>query len=386
MEWLRIGDVARRTGLTPRTLRHYDDLGLLVPSGRSGGDYRLYGPDDLQRLLAIQHLKSLGLSLDEIGAALDEPEFDAADTLARHIAAVEQRLAAEVDLLERLRRLRDAAGAGWDEVLEVIALTERLRHPDAWVRFRATLDEPTAAPRAELIELLRGDPAPGVREGATWALVQQGPGAVDAVLAQLGDPDPGVRQQMAHVLGKFADARATPALIRLLDDPDADVAAKAAFALGQIGGPDAAAALAGALGRGGAAQRAVVVTALGGLGADATDLLVAALADPDAGVRADAAEALGHLEDPAAVDALAAAAADQVDDVAVLALMALGSLVDRGTDDVPVDTDGVPGRGGAVDGPRARAREALASRAGTDGRVGAVARRLLGRATPAAGA
>ena len=83
MEWLRIGEVARRTGLTHRTLRHYDDLGLLVPSGRSGGDYRLYAPEDLDRLLAIQHLKSLGMGLDEIGRALDDPGFDASQALER---------------------------------------------------------------------------------------------------------------------------------------------------------------------------------------------------------------------------------------------------------------------------------------------------------------
>ena len=61
MEWMQIGEVARRTGLTTRTLRHYDALGLLVPSGRSGGDYRQYTLEDVRRLLAIQHLKSLGL-------------------------------------------------------------------------------------------------------------------------------------------------------------------------------------------------------------------------------------------------------------------------------------------------------------------------------------
>ena len=56
MEALRIGEVARRTGLSPRTLRHYDQLGLLVPSQRSTGDYRLYSREDLVRLLAIAHL------------------------------------------------------------------------------------------------------------------------------------------------------------------------------------------------------------------------------------------------------------------------------------------------------------------------------------------
>ena len=137
--WLRIGEVARRTGLTQRTLRHYDQLGLLVPGGRSDGDYRLYSRADLERLLEIQHLKSLGLSLAEVAEALDDPGADAATLLARHVAEVERRVAQEEELLTRLRRLQQAAGTGWEDVLEVIRLTERLRHPDAPVRFEATL-------------------------------------------------------------------------------------------------------------------------------------------------------------------------------------------------------------------------------------------------------
>jgi hypothetical protein len=71
MEWMQIGEVARRTGLTTRTLRHYDALGLLVPSGRSGGDYRQYTLEDVRRLLAIQHLKSLGLGPDRDRGSAD---------------------------------------------------------------------------------------------------------------------------------------------------------------------------------------------------------------------------------------------------------------------------------------------------------------------------
>lgn len=330
MEWLRIGDVARRTGLTHRTLRHYDDLGLLVPSGRSGGDYRLYSEEDLERLLAIQHLKSLGLGLPEIAAALDDPDFDASATLARHIGAVEERIAVEQDLLTRLRRLQDAAGQGWEEVLEVIALSERLRHPEASVRFRAALDASGQTPVADLLDLLRSDPADGVREVATWALVQHGASALDAVVAELHDPDAGVRRQMAHVLGKLADPRAVPALAGLLDDPDPEVAAKAAFGLGQIGGPDAVAALVGVLGRGPATLRATIVAALGRLGTRATAALVTALESDDAARRADAAETLGLIEDPRSAVPLGRLVDDPSPDVRLAALMALSSL---GTDE-----------------------------------------------------
>ncbi len=346
MEWLRIGEVARRTGLTTRTLRHYDELGLLVPSGRTEGDYRMYTLDDVQRLLAIQHLKSLGLGLTEIRAALDDPGFDASATLRRHIEAVEDRIAAEQDLLRRLTSLLASPHDDWDAVLAAIALSERLRHPEAAVRFRATLDAPADIPTPDLIALLRGDPEPGVREVATWALVQRGPAAFDAVSAHLADPDAGVRRQMAHVLGKLADPRGVAPLAALLGDPAPEVAAKAAFGLGQLGGPDAVAALAAALGRGTATQRAGVVTALGRLGAagastpgaaelpgggaaprsEAAGAAMAALAADNPSARADAAEVLGLLEDPAALPALAVAASDPAEDVRLAALMALGAL------------------------------------------------------------
>ena len=360
MEWLKIGEVARRTGLTHRTLRHYDDLGLVSPSGRSGGDYRLYAAEDLERLLAVQHLKSLGLGLEQVRLALDDPDFDAADTLERHIALVEGRLAAEQELLTRLHRLRGAAGAGWDELLDVIALTERLRHPDAWVRFRAALDAPDDAPFETLLDLLRSDPADSVREVATWAVVHQVQAAADAapwvdrLVAEVADADPGVRRQIAHVLGKVADPRAVPALGRLLEDPDPDVVAKAAFALGQTKGPDALATLAAELGRGSALVRATVVTALGGLGADALDPVVARTADQSAVTRADAAEVLGSLGEPGAVPALGGLVSDPAEDVRVAALMALA----------------------AIGGPLASEVIAVAARG--PGRTGTLARRLAG--------
>ena len=323
--WLRIGEVARRTGLTTRTLRHYDDLGLLVPAGRSDGDYRLYGSDDLRRLFDIQQLKSLGLSLHEIAAALDDPSFDAADTLDRHIALVTDRVATERELLTRLRRLSDAADAGWEEVLEVVALTERLRHPEPWVRFRAALEASTVAPLAELIDNLRTDPEPGVREVLTWSIVQHGDAALAPVLVYLTDPDAGVRLRMAHVLSKLADPRAAEPLARLLDDPDAAVRAKAAFALGQVGGGGALEALVGALSSDDPLLADAVVAALARLGASAVLPLTRALGSGMPSVREQAADALGLLADPDAVGALAGALDDRDPAVALAVASALAA-------------------------------------------------------------
>lgn len=328
MEWLRIGEVSKRTGLTHRTLRHYDELGLLVPSGRSGGDYRLYAEEDLVRLLAIQHLKSLGFTLGEVGQALDEPEFDAAALLVRHAELVEQRIAEEQELLARLRHLQHVARAGWQEVLDVIALSERLRHPEGWVRFRAALTQPESAPLADLIDLLASDPEPGVREVATWAITQQGPGVIPSLVAALEGGDQQSRHSLAHVLGKLRHGDGLGALARLLGDADEAVAAKAAFSIGQLKHPGGVRALIGALDDERVSVREAAAASLAEL-PEASDALVSALGGPSARTRAMAAEALGFRREVGAVGQLRAALADDDHEVRFAALLALSAIDTR---------------------------------------------------------
>ena len=67
---MHIGEVAERTGLSLRTLRHYDEIGLLEASGRTDGGFRLYTEDDLQRLMVIRRMKPLGYSLAETQEAM----------------------------------------------------------------------------------------------------------------------------------------------------------------------------------------------------------------------------------------------------------------------------------------------------------------------------
>ena len=70
-EMMHIGELADRTGLSLRTIRHYDEIGLLEPSGRSDGGFRLYSSEDLSRLLLIRRMKPLGFSLEEMKGLLD---------------------------------------------------------------------------------------------------------------------------------------------------------------------------------------------------------------------------------------------------------------------------------------------------------------------------
>ncbi|WP_265523034.1 MerR family transcriptional regulator [Oerskovia flava] len=105
---IHIGAVAERTGLSLRTLRHYDDVGLLRPSARTEGGFRLYTERDVERLLLVRRMKPLGFTLEEMADLLDAvdtltatPEgADAARArLAEHLAAAQERRA---DLARKL--------------------------------------------------------------------------------------------------------------------------------------------------------------------------------------------------------------------------------------------------------------------------------------------
>lgn len=67
---MHIGELAERTGLSLRTIRHYDQIGLLTPSGRSEGGFRLYTEDDHDQLMLIRRMKPLGYSLEQMGDLL----------------------------------------------------------------------------------------------------------------------------------------------------------------------------------------------------------------------------------------------------------------------------------------------------------------------------
>lgn len=90
----QIKDVAQLAGVSVRTLHHYDSIGLLVPEARTAAGYRLYTDADLFRLQQILIGRELGLSLEEIRRALDDPRFD------RKTALLDQRKR----LIERVRQ------------------------------------------------------------------------------------------------------------------------------------------------------------------------------------------------------------------------------------------------------------------------------------------
>ena len=132
MELLRVGQLAKRTGLTVRTLHHYDELGIVSPRRRSAAGYRLYGEDDVARLLQVVLLRRLGLSLAEVRASLDDPRHALPTALRAQAArlraqiAHEQRLLARLDSLAgRLEQSTDGAGNDVLETLEMLTMFEK---------------------------------------------------------------------------------------------------------------------------------------------------------------------------------------------------------------------------------------------------------------------
>lgn len=114
---LKVGELARRTGLTVRALHHYDSIGLLRPTGRSDGGYRLYSRDDVARLHGIQALRRMGLSLTDVAQLLDGRAVTLPGLLERQIVSLDQEIAQAQALRERLAAMQSLlVGGGQPEI------------------------------------------------------------------------------------------------------------------------------------------------------------------------------------------------------------------------------------------------------------------------------
>jgi DNA-binding transcriptional MerR regulator len=111
---LKIGELAKRIGVTVRTLHHYDAIGLVKPSARSDAGYRLYNRNDIARLHRIQALRGLGMSLAETDALLAGDGADLHAVISQQITGLERQISEMADLRDRLQAL-EAQLDGEDE-------------------------------------------------------------------------------------------------------------------------------------------------------------------------------------------------------------------------------------------------------------------------------
>ncbi len=216
----RVGNLARPTGLTVRTLHHYEEIGLLAPASRTDSGHRLYDEASVQRLYRVRALRSLGVPLGEIQRFVEDGR-SGAEILKRHLARLEEEVDQLTALRDRLRRIcrRSGSRVETDELLKTIELMSRLqRHVD--VRQSAAPEVRSAEPKwRDLGERLRACLVAGVAPSSRRARVVAR--EVRALLGDFAGGDPAILEALAHI--RTADPPAdlagwTPELMRYLDD------------------------------------------------------------------------------------------------------------------------------------------------------------------------
>ncbi|WP_282700510.1 HEAT repeat domain-containing protein [Streptomyces sp. CC219B] len=240
-----IGEVARRSGVSARMLRHYESLGLVQPAQRTPTGYREYSGADIQRIFHIESLRSLGMSLRDVGRALDDPGFRPSELVADLISQTRQRIARETELLRRLRRIDAAEPTGWENVLQVVSLLQDLTSESAGKRQRAALSsvEEVPVPVEALVEAALHETDPNVAGALRWALARTGDAGLAALADGLGSAEPEVRERAVRAVAEIPHAAATGLLQGALADSDPAVRGCAALVLGARGVVDAIPAL-----------------------------------------------------------------------------------------------------------------------------------------------
>jgi DNA-binding transcriptional MerR regulator len=104
-EGWKVGELAGATGLTVRTLHHWDEIGLLRPSRRTPSGHRLYGERDVARLQQVSSLRELGFPLDEIRGLLDRRGISPRETIELHLERLRGQIELQRRLCERLERI-----------------------------------------------------------------------------------------------------------------------------------------------------------------------------------------------------------------------------------------------------------------------------------------
>lgn len=324
-----IGEVAARSGISARMLRHYDRIGLVSPTGRTHGGYRQYEAQDVRRLFHVEGLRSMGLSLQEVADVLQRLEFDAGPMVDQLVERTRDRIAREEELLRRLTHVRASGPAAWSDVLRTIGLLRGLQADDASARQRLVLALTGRADTdvAPLTEAALAEAEPNVAGALYWSLARQGDDAIPLLAEALDAPDADRRRRAVTALTKIGSPHALTLLAGAFRHPDPFVSARATLVRGALGGADALPGLVALVVEGRddieAADTLGLLATRHGHAEDVVRAVRDALADAPVAARQRLAAALAEIPGPDA-DAMLA---DLVDDSAPgVALTARGLL------------------------------------------------------------
>lgn len=164
--------LARLAGVSPRTLRWYDQIGLLTPGRRGENGYRLYGPREVDRLQQILFYRALGVELEVIKAILDDPAFHETQALQSHLKALrgqQKRLAALIRTVEATLAAKERRLPMKDErkfegfKAQLVEENEKTYGKEARARYG---DAPVDAANAKLLNM-------GEEEHARWTALEE---------------------------------------------------------------------------------------------------------------------------------------------------------------------------------------------------------------------
>ncbi|MDV3349597.1 MerR family transcriptional regulator [Leptothoe sp. LEGE 181152] len=158
---LQVGELAKQTGLSIRTLRYYDEIGLLVPSHRTEAEYRLYSEADIARLQQILSLRQLGFALKEIRECLENPDFSLPNVINLHLARLQEQMAVSQSLFTKLstlaQQLQTSRVASVDDLLQImenLTMTQQYLTQEQHDLLEARLHEGQTEEQAEWLHLL----------------------------------------------------------------------------------------------------------------------------------------------------------------------------------------------------------------------------------------
>ncbi len=134
---MKVGDLAKQTGVSVRTLHYYEEIGLLSPSGRTETGYRLYANNDIIRLQQIVSLRQIGFSLEEIRGCLEQRNFSLQQIIQLHVARLKEQIDLSHRLLNRLESISSSLQSAESvsvenliQTIEAICMFEKYYTPE----------------------------------------------------------------------------------------------------------------------------------------------------------------------------------------------------------------------------------------------------------------
>jgi MerR family transcriptional regulator, thiopeptide resistance regulator len=123
----KVGDLAKQTGVSVRTLHHYDEIGLLSPSHRTEAGYRVYSENDIIRLQQIVSLRQIGFSLEQIRECLEQEQFSPHHAVQLHLSQLKEQMTLQQQLYKKLEaiatRLQSTDIISIQEFIQLIEVT-----------------------------------------------------------------------------------------------------------------------------------------------------------------------------------------------------------------------------------------------------------------------